>query len=210
MGARYVDAMVQTRPTADHPDPGLTIGAAAWSTRVQTELRRRLASWPATLLADAQDLAGLVSPAPPGPPGLATPSEPAAADLEVVASVGALTDHADLAAAIRGVEAALAPGGTFLFLEPVGRPGWRGLLEASAGAHLAAVRGRHVGRDVPAAVRASGLLICDLERFEIATAAWPLRHWVQARALKTRGLRGLDPDLEPEPDPEPDPDGGDR
>ena len=60
--------------------------------------------------------------------------------------------------------------------------GWKGLVGTSVGTHLPAVRAAHVGRDVPAAVRGSGFLICQLERFSVPTSVWPLRDFVDAYA----------------------------
>jgi hypothetical protein len=42
--------------------------------------------------------------------------------------------------------------------------------------------GRSVERDVPAAARAAGFTLIDLERFTVPTFIWPLRHFVHARA----------------------------
>lgn len=120
-----------------------------------------------------------------GSPIAGAPPVDAAPDgYDTITSLAALTTFADLGAALAAVAASLVVEGQFLFIEPVGRPGWRGVLSASAGSQLAGVRGRHLGRDVPFAIRASGLIICEIERFEIATAIWPLRHFVQGRAVR--------------------------
>jgi hypothetical protein len=74
--------------------------------------------------------------------------------------------------------------GELQLLEPVGRPGVGALLAASAGTLLPAVAGLHLGRDIPAVVRATGMTITDLDRFMVRTAVWPLRHFVQIRAIK--------------------------
>lgn len=124
-------------------------------------------------------------------------SEASGSGLATVISLGALTGFADLSGALAAVVAHLEPEGQFLFVEPVGRPGWRSLLLASAGASLPGLRGQHLGRDVPLAIRASGLTICAIDRFEVPTATWPLRNFVQGRAVRF-GL-GDDTDAESVP-----------
>jgi SAM-dependent methyltransferase len=116
----------------------------------------------------------------------ADPAGPAA----VVLSVAALVAVADLPLALRGVERVLDPDGRFLFVEPVTHPGWAGVLAASAGSVLAPVRRQHFGRDVPLAVRRSGLIITDLERFTMPTAVWPLRSFVDGCARPRAGFTG--------------------
>jgi hypothetical protein len=114
----------------------------------------------------------------------ADPAGPAA----VVLSVAALVAVADLPLALRGVERVLDPDGRFLFVEPVTHPGWAGVLAASAGSVLAPVRTQHLGRDVPLAVRRSGLIITDLERFTMPTVVWPLRSFVDGCARPRAGF----------------------
>jgi len=101
-----------------------------------------------------------------------------------IVCTAALIEEPDLVRAVRVLAALLADDGELLLVEPVGRPGLWGLLVSSAGAALPAVAGLHLSRDVPAAVRAAGLTIADLDRFEIATPVWPLRRFVQLRALR--------------------------
>jgi hypothetical protein len=88
----------------------------------------------------------------------------------------------DLLRAAVGLSRLLTPGGDLHLIEPVNRAGTVGLVTSSAGALLPAVDGLHLARDVPAAVRATGLTVIDLERFTIPTLVWPLRRFVQARA----------------------------
>lgn len=186
-----------------------SIPSGDWPAAVHNELLRRAATIdlgpPAAVLDLATPAGRALVPALGGrrlPDALARAAtgDPAGgpmappSSVRAVVSVAALTGFADLAAAVGAVAALLPVEGELVFVEPVGRPGWRGLLGTSALANLPALRGRHVGRDVPAAVRRSGLLITDLERFEIATPVWPLRHWVQARALKLPDpVSGSDP-----------------
>ena len=109
------------------------------------------------------------------------PAEPRFATIVCTA---ALIEEADLSRAVRGLAERLADDGELLLVEPVGHPGVWGLLTASAGAALPVVAGLHLSRDVVAAVRAAGLTVADLDRFEIATRVWPLRRFVQLRALR--------------------------
>jgi hypothetical protein len=88
----------------------------------------------------------------------------------------------DLGRAAVGLSRLLAARGELHLIEPVNRPGSVGLVTSSAGAVLPAVSGLHLARDVPGAVRATGLTVIDLERFTIPTLVWPLRRFVQARA----------------------------
>jgi hypothetical protein len=105
-----------------------------------------------------------------------------------VLSVAALVVVADLPAVLRGLAAVLDPAGRFLFVEPVVQPGWPGVVAASAGALLPAVRGQHLGRDVPLALRHAGLPVTDLERFTMPTTMWPLRSFVDGCARPRAGL----------------------
>ncbi|MGZ4682396.1 MAG: hypothetical protein ACXV8G_08055 [Acidimicrobiales bacterium] len=88
----------------------------------------------------------------------------------------------DLLRATTGLARLLAADGDLFLIEPVNRPGSVGLLTSSAGALLPAVSGLHLARDVPAAVRATGLTMVDLDRFTIPTLVWPLRRFIDARA----------------------------
>lgn len=107
---------------------------------------------------------------------------------DVICSPAALVRFADLAAAVEALAAMLAPQGEILAIEPIGRPGPGGLLAGSAGALLPAARGTHLGRDVPATIRSAGLTITDIERFSMPTPVWPLRPFVQLRALRPEGV----------------------
>jgi len=109
---------------------------------------------------------------------------PAGSQFDRIVSFGLLTTYADLAAVVASICELLRVDGELLLIEPVGRPGWRGTMVASAASTSPLVRGRHVSRDVPAVIRSSGLLVSDLERFTVGPSAWPLKHFVQARAIK--------------------------
>jgi len=88
----------------------------------------------------------------------------------------------DLVRATTGVARLLAADGDLRLIEPVNHPGSIGLVTSSAGALLPGLSGLHLARDVPAAVRASGLTMVDLERFTIPTLVWPLRRFIEGRA----------------------------
>ena len=109
---------------------------------------------------------------------------------DTIVSTGRLIDVADLPAAVRGLRQLLAPDGELHLVEPVNRPGSLGLLQSSLGALLPAVAGLHIGRDVVRVLRSERLAVIDLDRFTIATRVWPLRRFVQARAVR---LESFDP-----------------
>jgi len=107
---------------------------------------------------------------------------------DVVVSVAALVEFADLPAAIRGIDRVLHPAGELFFIEPVARPGWTGLASATAGSILGSVRSQHLGRDLPLAIRASPFIITDIERFTMPSPLWPLRPFVHGRAMRFDGV----------------------
>lgn len=104
-----------------------------------------------------------------------------------VMSVAGFIHFADLPLALRGISYLLRDDGELRMLEPIGRPGFGATLVSSIfagiGSSLAATRGLHLNRDVPAAVRAEGLTISAIGRFTMPTNTWPLRLWMQATAL---------------------------
>jgi hypothetical protein len=102
---------------------------------------------------------------------------------DTVICAGALATVADLPLAVRGLRRRLADDGELFVIEPVGGPGWGDVLVATALASTRAVRGQHLDRDIPAALRAGGLAITDLERFTMPTRIWSLRRFVAARAV---------------------------
>jgi SAM-dependent methyltransferase len=91
----------------------------------------------------------------------------------------------DLGAAIRAIEAVLAPDGEFLFLEHVAVPGMRGRAQRLATPvwrQLAA--GCHLDRDPVLALTDAGLAVLECSRFDLpATAPW-LRPAVRGRARR--------------------------
>ena len=114
--------------------------------------------------------------APPRPDGL----------YDTVVATGVLAGFADLGAITTALAALVAADGALLFVEPVGRPGWSHLVRAT----VTDRRGRrpwsalHLDRDVPAAVRAAGLVVCDLDRGVLHDQPLSLRHWVTGRAVR--------------------------
>jgi SAM-dependent methyltransferase len=176
---------------ADHPPSVATVllrpELAAWPLAVRTELQRRAgiihsrATGRVLELDDpaTRELVRRKGSTLEGDAG-------AAADgfFDVVISIAGLVEFADLAATIRGIDRLLQPDGELLFVEPVARPGWAGLLAASAGSLLGPIRHQHLGRDVPLAIRATSFTITDIERFTMPSSVWPLRSFVQGRAMR--------------------------
>lgn len=203
-------------PAAVVPRPGVTATAAGttrppvpdlpprWPAALRAGLRQR---W-ATL----SDLAGAwVAPGAPAQ-GLAvvdlsfaegrhllarvlngdTSSPDGAGNLEgrvgAVVSAAGLARFADLGAAVSAIGYLLAPAGQLLAVEPGYNPGMVRMLATSLGTLLPAARGAHLARDLPATLRANGLEVADVERFSVPTLVWPLRPFVQVRALRTTSL----------------------
>jgi len=104
-----------------------------------------------------------------------------AASVDTVVSTFVLCRVADVQRTLAGVRRALAPDGVLLFLEHAGATGRRQSLQrmlTPAWQRLAP--GCHLDRDVPAAIRAAGMAITDIERFALP--------W--ARPLMVKGVRG--------------------
>ena len=111
------------------------------------------------------------------------------AEFASILSVGGLTAFADLPATLGRNHELVGEDGFFRFIEPVSRPGWLGLVGASTATHLPSLRGTHIGRDIPAALRSAGFLIWRLERFSVSTPVAPLRHFVHGFAGRYEPLR---------------------
>jgi SAM-dependent methyltransferase len=115
---------------------------------------------------------------------------------DTVVSTLALCSVDDLELALTQVRRLLAPGGILLFLEHVRSTGWRRRLqEAAAPVWHRLACGCHLDRDVPAALRAAGLVVTDIERFKfpwgeplLATAAQGVAR-VSAVAARAEPLR---------------------
>ncbi len=91
---------------------------------------------------------------------------------------------ADLNRFLRTLTELLADEGRLLFLEPVARAGRTGRLPALGGRLGRAAGGLHLGWDLPAEIRALGLTITDLQRFEVPTVSAPFRPFVEARVRR--------------------------
>jgi hypothetical protein len=89
----------------------------------------------------------------------------------------------DLLGALRALRRLLAVDGELHLIEPVNHPGPVGLVLSSAGSWLPSVAGLHLSRDVVGATRAAGLSAVDVGRFTVPTWVWPLRRFVQVRAV---------------------------
>ncbi len=91
---------------------------------------------------------------------------------------------ADLNRFLRTLTGLLADEGRLLFLEPVARTGRTGRLLALGGRLGRSVGGLHLDWDLPAEIRALGLTITDLQRFEVPTVSAPFRPFVEARVRR--------------------------
>ena len=103
---------------------------------------------------------------------------------DTIVSTCRLVELADLGRALAGLDLLLAEGGELFLVEPANWPGAIGLVASSLGAWLPAARGLHLSRDVVRTVRSVGLTPADVDRFTIATPVWPLRRFVQVRAVR--------------------------
>ncbi len=115
------------------------------------------------------------------------PRLPTTDRFDTVVATGVLSAFADLGAIVAALADLVADDGALLFVEPIGRPGWAatmGQTVAGLQHRRAPWRSLHLDRDVPAAVRATGLVICDLDRGELPAEPRPLRHWVTGRAVR--------------------------
>lgn len=91
---------------------------------------------------------------------------------------------ADLPAYLDTLLGLLAPEGRLAFLEPVCRPGRGGRALAFTGRLGEIAGGLHLDRDLPRDLRAHGLVVADLHRFEVPTLSAPLRPFVEAWARR--------------------------
>ncbi len=101
--------------------------------------------------------------------------------VDTVASTFVLCRVADLHATLARIRRALAPEGVFLFLEHAGATGWRQSVQrAVTPAWQRLAPGCHLDRDIPAAIRAAGMAITDIQRFPLPWAG----------PLMVKGVRG--------------------
>ncbi|MEZ5166353.1 MAG: hypothetical protein R2695_07615 [Acidimicrobiales bacterium] len=89
---------------------------------------------------------------------------------------------ADLDAYIATLTGLLTENGILSFLEPVRRHGRLGRMLSLGGKLGRVAGGLHLDRDLPAELRARGLVVTDLTRFEVPSLSAPLRPFVQAAA----------------------------
>ncbi len=179
------------------PDPVLMPQPAArqtWPVAVRDDLARRQATIDARLRASLPAGAAVLVLGPPDADAEVHAAAVAAPDhrapaYDAIVSIAALVGFADLGLALRGINRLLRPEAPFCFVEPIALPGWRGILEGTVGAHLPAVRHLHISRDVPLAVRSTGMIITDIERFTMPSAIWPLRPFVDATACRFGEVR---------------------
>jgi SAM-dependent methyltransferase len=129
-------------------------------------------------------------------------SSPAPVDpadrFDTIVCTCALVEQPDLARAVHALARLLDDAGELLLIEPVNHAGMTGLLLSSIGSRLRAVDGLHLSRDVVATVRAAGLTVADLDRFVMPTAVWPLRRFVELRAIRIPRLAVPDAAVEGE------------
>jgi SAM-dependent methyltransferase len=102
---------------------------------------------------------------------------------DTVVSTLTLCSVSSVPEALASIRRLLRPGGRLLFLEHVAAPGLRGEMQRLATpvwSRLAA--GCHPHRDIPAAIRAAGFAITDLERFAMPRSNPLIRPTVQGIA----------------------------
>jgi hypothetical protein len=78
----------------------------------------------------------------------------------------------------------LATDGRVHLLEPVARDGRVGSWLARGARFSRRLGGLHLDRDIPARARDHGLVIIDIERFDVATVSAPLRPFVMLTARR--------------------------
>ncbi|HEV3226032.1 MAG TPA: hypothetical protein VGZ52_04335 [Acidimicrobiales bacterium] len=100
---------------------------------------------------------------------------------DTIVSVGMISTAPDAGAACRQLASLLAPSGRLLFLEPTTRAGAVGLVQHAFGPWIRRTTGRRPDLDIPALLRAAGLVMSDCDRFE-ARALWPYRSFVEGVA----------------------------
>ncbi len=91
---------------------------------------------------------------------------------------------ADLDRFITTLTGLLDTEGCLYWLEPVRRAGRVGRVLALGGSLGRAAGGLHLDRDLPAELRARGLVVTDLSRFEVPTLSAPMRPCVEAVARR--------------------------
>lgn len=108
---------------------------------------------------------------------------------DLVVSVGELIRFPDLPATVTAIDSLLAPGGRFLAVEPIARPGMLRVIASALWSPSRWVRRFHLGRDLPAAIRTTTLTNDDTDRFVMPTAIMPLRHFVALSARRAEPIK---------------------
>lgn len=105
-----------------------------------------------------------------------------------VVSIAELVRFGDLPAAAGALRRLLDPDGVLVAVEPVVRPRLTSTFATSAWGVAPSVRGFHLGRDLPAALRAAGFDLDDIGRTVVATRVSPLRNLVRVVARPSLDL----------------------
>lgn len=104
------------------------------------------------------------------------------ATFDTVVSVFQLAASADLEAQLVRLRSLVGDAGHLLFLEPGRRIGLGGRVQGAVAPGVGALTGWRVDRDVPMALRRSGLSVIELERHRVATLQPWLRQVVEGTA----------------------------
>lgn len=105
-----------------------------------------------------------------------------AARFDTVVSVFQLAGTDRLEASLSHLRSVLADGGELLFLEPARLVGLAGRVQRAVAPPLGALTGWRLDRDVPMALRDSGLSVTSIRRHRVPTLQWWLRQLVEGRA----------------------------
>jgi SAM-dependent methyltransferase len=104
---------------------------------------------------------------------------------DTIVSTATFCTVADLDAALAAVRRLLTPDGRLLFLEHVRAPGLQGVAQrVTAPLWTRVAAGCHPDRDTVAAMRTSGFVVTELDRFRIRLAVNPLINWAVQGAAR--------------------------
>jgi hypothetical protein len=158
----------------------------SWPSAIRSELdRRRAVIHPrGSAVLDLADPGARLVVARAAEDAAASEEGPAVETYDAIVSVGALVGVVDLPLAVKAFDRLLAPGGELFVVEPVSRPGWTQVLLVTAAAYQPTIRGQHLDRDIPLALRSGGFVPTDLERFAMPTRIRSLRRFVTARVIR--------------------------
>lgn len=101
---------------------------------------------------------------------------------DTVVSVFQLAGSPHLDVTLGHVRSLLAEAGHVLFLEPARLVGVAGRVQRAVGPPIGALTGWRPDRDVPMALRDSGLSVTSIRRHRVPTLQWWLRQVVEGRA----------------------------